>query len=401
MSRTRNRRRLVPEARVRQRRSRPPASRSNAAVSTAPQADAEQISRPRAAEIPYRPGDDRRRGRAEPGEKAEPADISRHRPRRAGRSGSARPTRQSETAAPLTSCSSNRAQKLGTSGNSGASSIPVQTNTSVTARVPNRSIKTPIWIDRNRARIERAPTRMPISRGVEPERQAVKRDQKGEEIDIAHAERPGHVERGRRARSRSGSGAGIRRGSGIGGGSSSLHLAMLVCWASPDCRAVAKAARCRGDMAGGREQRALGGGNRRQAAAGWALQPRHGDNARQAAGQENDDGDRKLPTGRARNHGARASRDRLHLYRRPALASRRLLVFRRSAPEPPASPGSGQGARACQDDDRRQRHDLRPAGKPDRLRGRRPPPDAHGAGRHGRDAGRQLSKAGASTGRTM
>ena len=50
----------------------------------------------------------------------------------------------------------------------------------------------------------------------------------------------------------------------------------------------------------------------------------------------------------------------------------------------------GQGAGAGQDHDRRQRHDLRPAGPADRLRGRRPPSHPHGCRRQGRDPGRQL-----------
>ena len=62
----------------------------------------------------------------------------------------------------------NNAQKPGASGNNGASAIPIQTKTSVTARVPNRSIRTPIWIDRNKARNDRAPTRMPISAASSP-----------------------------------------------------------------------------------------------------------------------------------------------------------------------------------------------------------------------------------------
>ena len=51
-----------------------------------------------------------------------------------------------------------------------------------------------------------------------------------------------------------------------------------------------------------------------------------------------------------------------------------------------------QGAGACPDHDRRKRHDIRPARPADRLRGRRPAPDPHGAGRQGRDAGRQLPR---------
>jgi len=46
--------------------------------------------------------------------------------------------------------------------------MPVQTKNSVTRRVPKRSIKTPIWIDKNIATIERAPTSMPISDASSP-----------------------------------------------------------------------------------------------------------------------------------------------------------------------------------------------------------------------------------------
>jgi len=78
------------------------------------------------------------------------------------------PDQAKDTAAPLISCSSKSAQKFAASGNSGARTMPLQTKTSVTARVPKRSISTPIWIDRNRARIDRAPTRMPISQASSP-----------------------------------------------------------------------------------------------------------------------------------------------------------------------------------------------------------------------------------------
>jgi hypothetical protein len=44
----------------------------------------------------------------------------------------------------------------------------VQTKNSVSLRVPNRSISTPMWIDRNIATIERAPTRMPTSVASNP-----------------------------------------------------------------------------------------------------------------------------------------------------------------------------------------------------------------------------------------
>ena len=78
------------------------------------------------------------------------------------------PDQAKETAAPLISCSSSKVQNPGTSGNSGANAIPVQTKTKVTLRVPNRSISTPIWIDRNKARIERPPTKIPISDASSP-----------------------------------------------------------------------------------------------------------------------------------------------------------------------------------------------------------------------------------------
>jgi hypothetical protein len=71
----------------------------------------------------------------------------------------------------LTSCSSKKAQNPGTSGNSGAKAIPDQTKNKVTLRVPKRSIRTPIWIDKNKATIERAPTRMPISEASNPSAQ--------------------------------------------------------------------------------------------------------------------------------------------------------------------------------------------------------------------------------------
>ena len=78
------------------------------------------------------------------------------------------PDQAKETAAPLISCSSNKGQNHGTNGNSGAKAIPDQTKNNVTLRVPNRSIKTPIWIARNIATTERAPTRMPTSEASNP-----------------------------------------------------------------------------------------------------------------------------------------------------------------------------------------------------------------------------------------
>ena len=78
------------------------------------------------------------------------------------------PDQANDTAAPFTSCSNNRPQNQGTSGKSGANTMLVQTKNSVTLRVPNRSISTPIWIDRNIATSERAPTRMPTSAASNP-----------------------------------------------------------------------------------------------------------------------------------------------------------------------------------------------------------------------------------------
>ena len=78
------------------------------------------------------------------------------------------PDQANDTAAPLISCSSNKGQNHGTNGKSGRKTIPVQTKNSVTLRVPNRSIKTPIWIARNMATTDRAPTRMPTSEASNP-----------------------------------------------------------------------------------------------------------------------------------------------------------------------------------------------------------------------------------------
>ena len=46
--------------------------------------------------------------------------------------------------------------------------MPIQTKNSVTRRVPNRSISTPTWIDRNTASAERAPTIIPTSPALMP-----------------------------------------------------------------------------------------------------------------------------------------------------------------------------------------------------------------------------------------
>ena len=94
---------------------------------------------------------------------------------------------------------------------------------------------------------------------------------------------------------------------------------------------------------------------------------------------------------RARDHRSRAPRHRLHLHRRPAVASGGLLVFRRHPPEQAVAHDARQGARGGQERHaRRQRHDLRPAGPPDPVRRRRPPRHAHGRRRQGGNAGRQL-----------
>jgi len=81
-----------------------------------------------------------------------------------------------------------------------------------------------------------------------------------------------------------------------------------------------------------------------------------------------------------------------HFYGRAAVAPGRLLVFRRSSPQSAIAPYARQGAGAHQDHDRRQRHDLRPARPPDRLRRRRPAPDQDGPGWQSRVACRQLQR---------
>jgi hypothetical protein len=68
----------------------------------------------------------------------------------------------------LISCNASKLQSHGTSGNSGARTMPVQTKNSVILHVPKRSISTPMWIDRNIVTIERAPTRMPTSAASNP-----------------------------------------------------------------------------------------------------------------------------------------------------------------------------------------------------------------------------------------
>ena len=78
------------------------------------------------------------------------------------------PDQAKDRAPPLTICSSNSGQNHGTSGKTGARQIPVHTKNSVTRRVPKRSIRTPIWIDRNTASAERAPTMTPISPAFMP-----------------------------------------------------------------------------------------------------------------------------------------------------------------------------------------------------------------------------------------
>src|SRR3984893_3506192 len=65
-------------------------------------------------------------------------------------------------APPLTVCNNSSGQNQGITGKSGAEAIATQIKNKVTRRVPYRSISTPIWIDRNTARNERAPTNRPI-----------------------------------------------------------------------------------------------------------------------------------------------------------------------------------------------------------------------------------------------
>jgi hypothetical protein len=78
------------------------------------------------------------------------------------------PDHAKDSAPPLTICSSRSGQNHGTSGKTGARQMPIQTKNSVTRRVPNRSIKTPIWIDKKTASAERAPTIAPISAALMP-----------------------------------------------------------------------------------------------------------------------------------------------------------------------------------------------------------------------------------------
>ena len=78
------------------------------------------------------------------------------------------PDQANDTAAPLTSCKTNKLQNHGTRGNNGARIMLTQTKNSVTLRVPKRSISTPMCIDSNIATIERAPTRMPTSAASNP-----------------------------------------------------------------------------------------------------------------------------------------------------------------------------------------------------------------------------------------
>src|ERR1700730_611612 len=66
--------------------------------------------------------------------------------------------------------------------------------------------------------------------------------------------------------------------------------------------------------------------------------------------------------------------------------------FRRSSPRSAVAPYTRPAAGTRQDHHRRQRHDLRLARPPDRLRRRRSAPDARGPGRQGRVSCRQLQR---------
>ena len=78
------------------------------------------------------------------------------------------PDQPNDSAPPLTICNSISGQNDGTSGNTGASTIAAQTKNSVTRRVPNRSINTPTWIDRNTGSRCRAPASNPTSPALMP-----------------------------------------------------------------------------------------------------------------------------------------------------------------------------------------------------------------------------------------
>ena len=65
-------------------------------------------------------------------------------------------------------CSSSNGQNHGSSGKTGAKAIAVQTKNKVTRRVPNRSMSTPTWIDKNTASNDRAPTSIPIAPALIP-----------------------------------------------------------------------------------------------------------------------------------------------------------------------------------------------------------------------------------------
>lgn len=78
------------------------------------------------------------------------------------------PDQANDSAPPLMICTKRSGQNHGISGNTGASVIAIPMQTSVTRRVPYRSINTPRWIDRNTARNDRAPTSSPICPALIP-----------------------------------------------------------------------------------------------------------------------------------------------------------------------------------------------------------------------------------------
>ena len=78
------------------------------------------------------------------------------------------PDQAKDNAPPLMICNSSNGQNHVNNGKTGARAIAVHTKNKVTRRVPNRSINTPTWIDRNRANKWRPPTSTPTSPALMP-----------------------------------------------------------------------------------------------------------------------------------------------------------------------------------------------------------------------------------------